>query len=145
MNRSCSAVPQRIERAPVRCLPEPGDQRAHQQLLGKAHAGMRWHLERAELDETKPAGRAVRRIELVDADLGTMRVATDVDQQMAENAIDQPRRRRATLLRLHFGERDLQLIELIVAGLVDARRLTGRADEQTRRTDTTTTDGSANS
>ena len=32
--------------------------------------------------------------------------------------------------RRHLRERDLQLVERVVAGLVDARRLAGRADEQ---------------
>ena len=71
-------------------FPEHRDQRAQQQLLREAHARVRRHFERAELDQAEPAGRAVRRIELIDADFGAMRVARDIDQQVAEEAIDQP-------------------------------------------------------
>src|SRR5260370_14367508 len=40
--------------------PEPSDERAQQQLLGKTHARMRRHFKRAEFDETEPASRPVR-------------------------------------------------------------------------------------
>ena len=38
--------------------------------------------DRADLDAAQTAGRAVRRVELVDADFGAMRNARDVDQQV---------------------------------------------------------------
>ena len=110
-------------------LPEPGDQRADEQLLGEAHARVRRHLEGAELDEAEPAHRPLRRIELVDADLGAVRVAGHVDQQVAEQAVDQPGRDRAARLG-DLAQRDLELVERLVARLVDARRLAGGADEQ---------------
>ena len=53
---------------------------------------MRRHLERAELDEAEAARRPVGRIQLVDADLGAVRVAGHVDQEIAEQPIDEPRR-----------------------------------------------------
>jgi hypothetical protein len=65
-----------------RRLPEPRDDRADQHLLGEAHARMRRHLEAAELDQAEAPGRAVRRIELVDADLGAVRVAGHVDSML---------------------------------------------------------------
>ena len=124
-------MPQRTSGAVERLAPEPGDQRAQQQLLRQAHARVRRHLERAELDQPEPAGRAVGRVELVDADLGAMGVAGDVDQKVAEQAVDQPGRRRLAVpgggtLASAISE----LVEHIVARLVDARRLAGRADEQ---------------
>ena len=112
-------------------LPEPGDQRAQEQLLGEAHAGVRRHLEGAELDQAEPAGRAVGVVQLVDADLGAMGVAADVDQKVAEQAIDQPGR-RGLVGRRRQRQRDLELVQAVVARLVDARRLAGRADEQAR-------------
>ena len=117
---------------PVRLLPEHGDQRAHQQLLRQAHARMRRHLERAELDEAKPSRRPVRRIELVDADLGAVRVARHVDQQVAEQPVHQPRRHRPVGGIGNLRQRDLQLVERLVTRFVDARRLARRADEQSR-------------
>ena len=92
MNRSCSVVSQSTSCVVVRLLPEPRHQRPQQQLLREAHPRVRRHLERAELDQPQPAGRRVGRVQLVDAELGAVRVARDVDQQMAEHAIDQPRR-----------------------------------------------------
>ena len=85
----------------LRLAPEPGDQRAEQQLLGQAHARVRRHLEGAELDQAEPAGRAVRRIELVDADLGAVGVAgrhrpagCGTAGRPARAAAARPRRRR---------------------------------------------------
>src|SRR5262245_15827699 len=63
------------ELAALRLAPEPGDQRAQQQLLRQTHARIRRHLERAKLDQTETAGRAIRRVELVDAQLGAVGVA----------------------------------------------------------------------
>ena len=140
MKRSCSAVPQRTSRLRVRLAPEARDQRAQQQLLRQAHPRVRRHLEGAELDQAEPAGRAVRRVELVDADLGAVRVAGDVDQQVAEDAVDQPGRRIAVARIGHLREGDLQLVERVVARLVDARRLAGRADEQAGEQVATATD-----
>jgi hypothetical protein len=57
-----------------------------------------------------------------------MRVAGDVGQEVAEDAVDQPGRR--LLSRHDLAEGDLQLVQRIVARLVDARVLAGRADEQ---------------
>ena len=116
-------------RAFLRLAPEPRDQRAQQQLLRKAHARVGGHLERAELDEAEPAGRAIGRIELVDADLRAMGVAGDVGEQIAEQAVHHPQR-RLVAWRRRLRERDLQLVKLIVARLVEPRRLTGRADEE---------------
>src|SRR5262249_33912917 len=83
--------------------------------------------------ETESARWAVGRIQLVDADLRSMRIAGHVDQQVAENAIDEPRHRRAEIAIRHFGERELELVQRIEARFVDARRLTRRTDEQSRK------------
>ena len=100
-------------------------------MLGEAHARVRRHLEAAELDEAEPAGRAVGRIELVDADFRAMGVAGHVGQQVAHQPVEQPRPRRVALSGPRdLGERDLQLVKTVVARFVDARRLAGRTDEQ---------------
>ena len=72
----------------VGLLPETSDQRAQQQYLHGAHSRMRGHLERAEFEEAEPAGRRVRRIELVDGELGAVRVAGQVREQMAQQPVD---------------------------------------------------------
>ena len=118
-------------RAVERRSPEPGDQRAQQQLLGKTHARIRRHFERAEFDQPEPAGRAVRRKQFVDADLGAMGVAGDVDQDVAEQPVDQPGRHPVRAAwRRHFADRDFEFVEQVLARFVDARRLAGRPDEQ---------------
>ncbi len=81
------------ERALVGAVPEPGDQAAQQRLLGHAHAPVRRHLESAQLEQSTPAGGRIGREQLVDAEFGAVRVAGRVDQQVAEDAVDQPRRR----------------------------------------------------
>src|SRR5471030_557852 len=57
-----------------------------------------------------------------------VRVARRVDEKIAEDAIHQPGRRLPAGLDLAEG--DLELVQRIVARLVDARMLAGRADEQ---------------
>ena len=57
-----------------------------------------------------------------------MRVARGIYQDVAEDAIDQPGWRLPS--RHDLVERDLQLVQRIVARLVDAWMLAGRADEQ---------------
>ncbi len=100
-------------------------------MLSKAHARVGRHLEAAELDQAEAAGGAVRREELVDADLGAVGVASHIHQKIAEQPVDQPGRRHLRRARGgHLRERDLQLVEPVMARFVDARRLTGRADEQ---------------
>ena len=117
-----------------RRAPERGDERAQEQLLRQAHARIGRHLERAEFDQAQPAGRAVGRKQFVDADLGAMGVAGDVDQNVAEQAVDQPRRHPVVGAgRRHLADGDVQFVEQILARLVDARRLAGRADEQSAK------------
>jgi hypothetical protein len=131
MNRSCRLVPQRVKRPLGGILPEPGDERADQHLLGQAHARLRRHLEAAELDQAKPPGGTVGRIELVDADLGPVGVAGHIGQQVAQQPVDSQGGGGFAFARSRdLLQRDLQLVETIVTRLVDARRLAGRADEK---------------
>ena len=130
MNLSCSAVPQRTSPPSLRLAPEPGDERPQQQLLGETHAGVRRHFESAEFDKPEPPGRAVRRIELVDADFGAMGVAGNVDQQIAEQPVDQPQRKRSARPAPACWRARSPFRRAIVPRLVDARRLAGRPDEQ---------------
>ena len=74
----------------LRLAPEFCDQRADQQLLGERHARVRRHFERPEFNQPEPASRAIRRIEFVDADFGAVGIAGDVDEDVAEQPIDQP-------------------------------------------------------
>jgi hypothetical protein len=114
---------------PVRALPEPGHEGADQQLLGNAHARVRRHLEGAELDEAQPPHRPLGRVELVDADLRPMGIAGGVNQKVAEQAVDEPGRHLGAVRLGDLRERDLQLVEGLVARLVHARGLAGRPDE----------------
>ncbi len=63
------------QRRLVRCLPEPHHERAQQELLRQAHARVGRHLEAAELHQPLATRGRVGRVELVDAELGTVRVA----------------------------------------------------------------------
>ena len=118
------------QRLIVGAIPEAGDEPPQQQLLREAHLRMRGHLERAQLHEPLPAAARFRRVQLVDAELGAVRVAGAIDQEVAKHAIDQPRRRRSGLG--HLRERNLELVQRIVPPLVDARMLAGGAEEETR-------------
>jgi hypothetical protein len=62
-----------------------------------------------------------------------VRVAGEIDEQVAQQAVDDPRRGQAVLGRpLQLGERDLELEEPVVATLVHPGRLAGRPDEPAR-------------
>ncbi len=101
-------------------LPEHRHERTDKKLLRQAHLRMRRHLEAAELNEPQTPRGVVRRIELVDADLGPVRVAGDVDQEVPEDPVDEPRR------RVNVGpdlvERDLEFVEGVLPPFVDAAR-----------------------
>src|SRR5437764_620914 len=58
-----------------------------------------------------------------------MRVAGYVDQQVTEDAIHYPWRAVAFTGERRLVEGDLQLVEAVLAGLIHARGLAGRADE----------------
>ena len=118
----------------IGCFPKTRDQRAQEQLLGEAHARVRRHLEGAHLKQPQTPGGAVRRVKFVDAKFGAVGVAGDVDQQIAQQPVDQPGR-AAVLIRigapLHFAKGHFNFAHRIVARFVDARRLRGRTDEKT--------------
>jgi hypothetical protein len=60
-------------------------------------------------------------------------VAGDVGQEIPQELVDEPGRGRdAFAVTRDLRERDLGLVERVVPGLVDPRRLGGRADEQAR-------------
>ena len=91
------------ERAGVRLGGEPRDERTHEQRLHERHARVRRHLEAAQLEQAEPAPFRVRAEQLVDAQLGAVRAAGDVDEELAEQPVDEPTaarcRRPAAVLR----------------------------------------------
>ena len=133
------------QRAMLRRAPEPRNQRAQKKLLRKTHARVGRHFEGAEFDKAQSPGRAVRREQFIDADFGAMGVAGDVDQEMPEQPVDQPGRRRVAIAgRRHARKRDLHFVKLILPRLVHARRLAGRPDEQSGEQIRQGRDGAAN-
>ena len=110
-------------------LPEPANERPDKKLLGQAHARIRGHFKAPHFDEAQPAGGRVGRVEFVDAELGAVGVTTRVDEEVAEQAVDHPGRHRGAGRR-HLAEGHLQLMERVMAGLVDARGLAGGSDEE---------------
>jgi hypothetical protein len=109
----------------VRLVRERREHRAHECGLRGGHPRMRRHLERAHLDEALPAVRRLRIEQLVDRDLGAVRGARDVDQQVAQ----QPSTCTPGATRV-AAEARLELVQRVVARFVDAWRLRRRSDEQ---------------
>src|SRR5690349_11885442 len=71
------------------------------------------------------------REEFVNADLGTVGVAGDIDEQVAKEDVAQPGRGRLLLPGCErAAEGDLELVEGVVAGLVDAGGLGRRTHEE---------------
>ena len=62
------------------------------ELLREAQARVRRHLESPQFDEAEAAAGAVGRVKFVDAELGAVGVASDVDEEMAEEAVHEPGR-----------------------------------------------------
>ena len=89
---------------------------------------MRRHLERAKLHQPAPAGTAIRRVHFIDTKLGAMPVAGHIRENVAKQPVHEPRRR--ILAVAHLLERDFQLIQRILARLINTRMLAGGANEQ---------------
>ena len=60
---------------------------------------MRRHLETAQLQQAEPARAAVGRVHLVDAELAAVGVARDVREEVAQQPVDEPGRRRLARAR----------------------------------------------
>ena len=117
----------------VRRFPQPRNQRTQQQHLQRTHLPVRRHFEGAKFQQAEPPGRAVRRIQLVDGKLGAVGVAGEVHEEISQQPVHQPGLRGFAAgggEAVHFLERDFQFVQVVVARLVHARRLTGRPDEQ---------------
>ncbi len=53
--------------------------------------GVRGHFKAAEFDEAQAAAGGIGRVEFVDAEFGAVGVAGEIDEEIAEDAIDEPR------------------------------------------------------
>ena len=76
------------------------------------------HFEPSQLQQAQPPGGRIRRVQLVDAELGAVRIARDVHQNMAEDAIDQPGRNGPLAVTRNLAEGYLKLVEAVGASLV---------------------------
>ena len=108
-------------------FPEMRDHRPQEEVLSEAHLGVRGHFEGAHFQEAEATGGGFGGKEFVDAEFGTMGISGGVDQEIPEDAVDEPGGDIA-----FFGnliERDFEFVDLIVSGLIDAGGLAGGADE----------------
>src|SRR5437868_6324794 len=90
------------------------------------NGGRRMRLEGAELDKAEAAIRREGIPEFVDADLGAMGVARAIHQEVAEEEVEE----REVLRRAEIfgaGAGDLEFVERLEGGFVDARGLRTRA------------------
>ena len=117
----------------VRLSPEPGDQRANQQLLRQAHARVRRHFEARAV----PAGPAVPWSCPGEYSLSMQNSARCV---LPVTSTSRLRKMRSTsqggqFIRsaLEQAESDLQFVDRIGARLVHARSLAGGSDEHARK------------
>jgi hypothetical protein len=98
---------------------EAGDDCRNEDRLQRRERRAGRRLPAADRETTESALRIVGREELVHAELGAADVARAVGEQVAEQAIGEPRQPR--LARGHAIERDAELVERVVAALVGAR------------------------
>ena len=120
--KRCSPANQAAVERP---LPEHANQSPDQQHLHKTHAHMRRHFESSQFEQAKSQPEALRRIQLVDAELGAMRVSRHIDKQVAKQSIDNVRR---TVVRRQMAKGNLEFIQGIHARFVHARILACRPD-----------------
>src|SRR5271156_4037507 len=106
-------------------FPKHRNQRANEQHLYESHSDMWSHFEGAQFEKAKTQSETHRRIELINAKFGAMRVSGDIDKQVAEQSIHDPRR---AVVGWQVTECDLQLIQGIHTRLVYARILARRTD-----------------
>ena len=118
-------MPQRI-RLPVNGLFQNIQTRARiEQQLDKPHSDVRSHFEGPQFEEAEAQSKTLGSIQLVDAELGAMRVSCDIHQQIAEQSIHNKRR---AVARRHVPKRKFQLVQCIHPRLVYARILACRTD-----------------
>ena len=110
------------ERAAVRSVPETGDQRPHEQGLDERHLRMWRHLEGPQLEDPQAATFGVGAEEFVDAELGSVCVAGEIDEQMSKQSVDDPWW-SFVAESVEFGECDLQFVERVSSALVDTAEL----------------------
>ena len=122
-------APAHQTRGRVRRTPETRHEGAQQELLREAHPLVGRHFEGTQLEQPQPPGRAIGRIQLVDAEFGAMRIAGHVDEQIAEQPIDEPGRARDPGRR-QLAKGDLELTQRVISRFVQAWRLRRGADEQ---------------
>src|SRR6266851_1507166 len=89
---------------------------------------MRSHFEGTQFEQAEAQPKTLRRIKLVDAELGPMRVSSDIDEQVAEQSIHNEWQ---AVARRQMTKGNLQLIQGVHAGLVHARILARRTDIHT--------------
>ncbi len=86
---------------------------------------MRLHLEGPQFEQAKLQADALRREEFIYAELGAVRIACDIGEEIAEQSVHDPGR---TILGREMAKSDFQLIQGIDACFIHARTLAGRAD-----------------
>ncbi len=83
------------------------------------------HFEGSQFKQAELKALALRREELVDAELGAMRVAADVGEEIAKEAIDDP---RLAIAGRKILKRELEFIKRVHARFIHARILARGAD-----------------
>ena len=95
-------------------LPEFRHKSAQQEVLGETHLCVRRHFKSTHFEQAESSAAAVGREEFVYAELGAMCVAAGINEQVSENAIHQPRRRRCVRffeLPIHFVKSEFKLAQ----------------------------------
>ena len=78
------------EAVPVGLAPELANESAQEEVLREAHARVRRHFEGAHFDEPKAAAATLGRKKFVYAELGAVGVAAGVNEEVAEDAVNDP-------------------------------------------------------
>jgi hypothetical protein len=115
-------------------LPEAGHQRAQQQLLGNAHAGVRRHLEGAQFEQAQAAGGLLSGEYSLSMQNSLRWVLPVTSTRMLRSVRSTSQGGMSCPVHLavflDLVEGNFQLVQLVVAGLVHPRCLAGGADEQ---------------
>ena len=121
------ACPVPHERVGARSHRQHGDNRPNEQRAQRLIPDVRHRLERSKLDQALKTGWRIEVPELVDADLGEVRVARAIGQEIAKEPVED-----LTVGGPPYGigpeARDLELVQSRGQGFIDPRCLRARAD-----------------
>jgi hypothetical protein len=92
------------------------------------------HFKGPEFHQPQSRRSIVARVQFIDADFSAVSVASEIGQEVAEDAVDSPWTYALAKARVrNLIEGDLQFVERVSSSFIYPRMLAGRPDEESRK------------